>query len=112
MINNKIKSGALEALDKIKEAEDKARKIVANAREDTALKILQAAQDEARFDKEKSLKEARAKARKIRAGLITKAEEEAARIRIETQKEKEALLKKGKAARADAVKKVSEEMKK
>jgi vacuolar-type H+-ATPase subunit H len=112
MKNIETKSGALEALEKIKEAEDQARKIIHEAKEEMSLKIIQEAQNEARTIKEKSIKEARAKAQKIRAELIKKAEEDAAQVRAETRRETEILRKKGSAAQAEAVKRVSGEMKK
>ena len=107
-----IKSSALEALEKIKEAEDQARIIIADAKEGVSPKIIQEAQNEARTIKEKSVKEARAKAQKIRAELIKKAEEDAAQVRVETQQETKILRKKGSDAQSDAVKRVSDEMKK
>lgn len=112
MKNIETKSGALEALDKIKEAEDQARKIINDAKEGMSLKIIQEAQNEARTIKEKSVKEARAKAQKIKAELIKRAEEDAAQIRMETRQETKILRKRGRDAQAEAVKRVSDEMKK
>jgi len=112
MTEMETKSGVLEALEKIKEAEDKARKIVREAKEETSLKIIQEAQNEARAFKEKTAKEAKGKALKIREEMIKRAEKEADQIRAETKRETEILHKRGSAAQAEAVKKVSEEMKK
>lgn len=58
------KSEAFVALEKIKEAEEKARKIVHETREKTALEIIQTAYDEAKKIKKNSLEEARMKAEK------------------------------------------------
>jgi vacuolar-type H+-ATPase subunit H len=106
------KIGALEALKKIREAEDHARKIINDAKEGMSLKIIQEAQNEARMIKEKSVEEAKAKSRKIRSELIKKAEGEAAQIREKTRQETETLCKRGGAAQSEAVKLVSEEMRK
>lgn len=110
MKNTEKKSGALEALEKIKEAEEQARKIIADAKEGMSLKVIQEAQNEARTIKEKSAKEARVEAQKIREKLIKKAEKEAAQIREETGREAEILRKRGSETLAEAVKKVSDEM--
>ena len=112
MTNKEKKSEALEALEKIKEAENAARNMIRDAREGASLKIMQEAQDEAGKIKEKSLKEARAKGRTIRDNLIKKAEREADKIREETRKEKEALLKKGSRVQTETVLKITEELKK
>lgn len=106
------KSQTLEALEKIRQAEDQARKIVGDAREGTSLKIIQEAQDEARSIKEKTLKEARERAKRMREEMIEKAEGEAERIREQTLQKIQTLNLKGEASEADAVKTVSEEMKK
>jgi vacuolar-type H+-ATPase subunit H len=78
---------ALDALQKIKEAEAEAQKIIQEAREKTSVKIIQDAHKDADEIKERMLGEARDQARKRKISIIQDAQVEVGKIAEETQAE-------------------------
>ncbi len=111
-MNEKIKTkDASDALQRIKEAEEKARKIVEKAREETALKIIQEAHEEAEKIKERHLNRARKKADEKRSALIQEATKEAAEIRERAEQEIVSLKKKTEKAMSKAVSQISDRIK-
>jgi vacuolar-type H+-ATPase subunit H len=107
MKTNEKKSDALDALARIREAEEKTKAIIRKAKEETSLKIIQDAQDEVKQIKEKAVIAAREKAKKIKETTLKRAEEEASRIREETKKSADTLRQKGKTMLPEAVDKVA-----
>jgi len=101
------KSLALEALQKIKEAEAEAEKIVLEAREKTSVKIIDDAHKDAEQIKEHILDETRGEAREKKSSIIQKAQDEVKRIAEETQSEIDRLQKGSTDARSKAVAKVA-----
>ena len=93
MKQDEINVSAFDALAKIKEAEEKARNLLTEAREQMSIQIIQDAQEEAKKIKEQFIEEARNKARAIREDVIKSAEQEASQIREQTQKETKNLRK-------------------
>jgi vacuolar-type H+-ATPase subunit H len=111
-MNEKIKTkDALDALQRIKEAEEKARKIVQQAREKTAVEIIQEAHEEAEKIKDHHLIRARKKAEEKRNAIIQEAAKEADEIREEAEKEIISLTKKAKKAMSGAVSQITERIK-
>ena len=108
MDNKQEKSNALEALQKIKEAEEEAKKIVQGAQETTSVQIIQDAQEEAKQIRENALEEARKNGQVKRATIIQKAKAEAEEITHQTEQEKAALRKRTEGQIEEAVIKVSE----
>jgi V/A-type H+-transporting ATPase subunit G/H len=104
------KSKALEALQKIKEAEEEARKIVREAQDTTSVQIIQDAQDQAQQIKENALEEARRSGQVKRATIIQKAKAEAEEITLQAEQEKSALRQKTESQLEDAVAKVAEKI--
>jgi vacuolar-type H+-ATPase subunit H len=98
---------ALEALQKIKEAELEARKIVQDARDKTSVKILQDANKDADQIKERVLDEARKQAQEKKRSLIKEADNEVKRIRKETQAEIGRLKERSADARTKVITKVA-----
>lgn len=91
MEKQKDKSNASEALRKIKEAEEKANKIVREAQDITSVQIIQDALEEARQIREKAVEEARKNGQVKRAAIIQKAKAEADRITLQAEQEMSAL---------------------
>jgi vacuolar-type H+-ATPase subunit H len=69
---DETKMGALDALDKIKKAEEEARELINEAKEHTSLQIIQDAQEEAQKIKKEIINGARNKVQSIREVLIKK----------------------------------------
>jgi vacuolar-type H+-ATPase subunit H len=108
-MNEEIKAKeALDALQRIKEAEEKARKIVQEAREKKAVKIIQDAYDEAEKIKDRHLKRARKKAEERRGALIQQAAKKAGEIREKAEQEGVSLKKKAEKAMPGAVSQISD----
>ena len=82
---------ALDALQKIKEAETEARKIVQEAREMTSVKIITDARADAKEIKARMLKEARDQAQEKKGSIIQDAQVEVRKIAEETKAEVERL---------------------
>ena len=78
---NDPQKAPLEALQKIKEEEEKARSLIEAARDTEAVEIVQAAQEEARSLIQKFLEEARSEAGEKRAEIVKAAEIEADKIK-------------------------------
>ena len=104
------KGEALEALRKIKQTEEKARGIIKNAREKTALEIMQDANDEARKIKEKQLNDARKGAEEKRKVIVQKALNEAEKIKNKAAEEASAQRKRAEREMPDAITKVANKM--
>ena len=86
MTEKKKTNDALDALQRIREAEEKARKIVQDARETKAAKIIQDADDEAKKIKERHLNQARQKAEQRKSAIVQRAAKEAGEIRKKPRK--------------------------
>jgi vacuolar-type H+-ATPase subunit H len=111
-MNDKMKTkDAFGALQRIKEAEEKARKIVQKAREKTAVKIIQDAHEEAEKIKERHLKRARKKAEEKRNAIIQEAAKEAGEIREKAKLEVVSLKKKAETTMSGAVNQISDRIK-
>jgi len=102
------KNLALDALQKIKEAETEAKKIVQDAREKTSVKIIQDAYKDADQIKERLLDEARNQAQEKKRSIIQEAENEVRRILEETRVEIDLLREKAADARTEAVTRVAD----
>lgn len=101
------KDDALESLQKIKEAEKKARELVEDTKKNKVLKIIQDARDEARKIKEEMLARTREESEKKKKAIIEKASSEAERIRQEAEEEAKKLSRRVEHLMPEAVKKVS-----
>lgn len=101
------KSAALEALEKIKEAEEKARAIVQEAREKLTPEIIEEASEEAERIKTRVLARAKEEAEVYKRTIVEKAVEEAEKIRAEAEGEAAELRRRAAALKAEAVKKIS-----
>ena len=104
------KGEALEALRKIKQTEAKARGIIKDAREKTALEIIQDANDEARKIKERQLNDARKGAEEKRKVIVQKALSEAEKIRNKAEEEAHSQRKRAEREIPDAITKVANKM--
>ncbi len=107
MIDEPKKNLALEALQKIKEAEIEARKIVQDAREKTSIKIIQDAYKDADQIKERVLNEARKQAQEKKRSIIQEAENEAKRTIEESQAEIDHLRERSTDARTETIARVA-----
>jgi len=105
------KSEAFVALQKIKETEEKARRIINKAREKETSRIIQNAYDEAKDIKKSSLKWAREETEERKKAIIQKATKEAERIRREAEAEGKELHTKAEKLVQEAVEKVTEKIK-
>ncbi|MBC7363333.1 MAG: hypothetical protein H5U07_02165 [Candidatus Aminicenantes bacterium] len=101
---------AWQALRKVKEAEERARLQVEEARQKTFPEIVRRASEEAEEIKKRILAEARQEAEKIKKETIARAETEAAEIKKQTEAEKQALLKRAQENFDEAVRKTSEKL--
>ena len=108
MSDEQKKNLALDALQKIKDAEDEARKIIQDAHEKTSVKIIQDAQKDADEVKERMLAEARDKARERKKSIIQGAKLEVKKIAAEAQTEIERLRNLPTDSRSRAIEKVAE----
>jgi vacuolar-type H+-ATPase subunit H len=106
------KNEALEALQKIKQAEAEARKIIHDARENTSVKIIQDAYDEAEQIKKRVLDEARKDAHQKKEAIIREAQDKVQRINDQTQAEIEHLREKSATVRDEVVAKVAASIRK
>jgi len=107
MDNEQKSSNALEALRKIKEAEEEARRMVQDAQDTQSVQIIQDAHEEAKQIRDKALEEARKNGQVRRAAVIQKAKAEAEGITRQAEQEKMALKKKTENQLEDAVGKVA-----
>jgi len=107
MTDGQKKNLALAALQKIKEAETKARKIVQDAREKTSVKIIQDAYKDADQIKERVLSEARKQAQDKKRSVIQEAENEVKRIIEENKVEIDRLRERSADTRTEAIKGVA-----
>ena len=85
MNDNPKKSPALEALDRVRQAEERARAIVLEAREKTAVQIAKEAAEAADEIKTRALVEARKKAEDRKKAILGNAHREAEAVRAETE---------------------------
>lgn len=106
------KNMALDALQKIKEAEVEARKIVQDARENTSAKIIQDASKDADQIKEHVIEEARKRAQEKKKSIIGEADSEVQRIREEIQAEIGRLKESSADVRTDVIAKVAANIRK
>jgi vacuolar-type H+-ATPase subunit H len=102
------KGEALEALRRIREAEETARRIVRDAQEQTARKIIRDACEDAQQMREHHMKEARQRAHEIKSTMISEARQEAEKIRKEAAEEARVLSRKTEALMPRVVEKVAE----
>ncbi|MFC2170023.1 hypothetical protein ACFLRM_05610 [Acidobacteriota bacterium] len=105
------KSEAHDALQKIRESEEEARRIINGAREETSVQIVQDAYDEAKKIKEQYLSEGRNKAEDKKKTIIQKAAEEADKIRKESEEEAAALVSSSETRKTGAIDNVAEKIK-
>jgi len=105
------KSDALLAIQRIKEAEEKARRIILNAQEKETIKIIQDAYDEAKKIKEDYVKKARNEAEKKKRSIIDEASKEAEKIRRKAEEEASALSRKAKTIMPQTVEKFAQRIK-
>lgn len=82
-----------EAIQRVKQAETEARRIVQNARDQESVQILQQARDESSLLREEHLNRARERAAKQKSVLIEEAEAEARKIHADAEQEAGALRK-------------------
>lgn len=104
------KSEAFIALQKIKEAEEKARKIIEDARENKASQIVQDAYEEGRKIKEDLLAKTREEAEKKKKVIIKKAATEAEKIRKKAEAEAEEMSQRIESLMPEAVAKIRVEI--
>ena len=100
------KSPALEALDRVREAEERAKAIIREAREKTAVQIVEEAAEAAEEIKQRSLAEAKKEADDRKKAILERAHQEAEAIRAETEAELATLRRQAGAVLEEAVKKV------
>ncbi len=111
-MNEEIKTkGASDALKRIKEAEEKARNIVQEAREKTSVEIIQDAHQEAEKIKERHLNRARKKAEERKSAIIQEAAREAEEIREKAEQEIVSIKKQAEKAMSKAVSHISDRIK-
>ncbi|MDH7512118.1 MAG: hypothetical protein QHH14_04110 [Clostridiales bacterium] len=101
------KSAAIEALAKIKEAEEQARAIVREAREKLSVEIIKGATGEAEEIKITTLARAKEEAETHKKVILEKAVEEAEKIKAEAEKETAEMRRRASALMAEVVKKMS-----
>jgi vacuolar-type H+-ATPase subunit H len=101
------KNTALDALQKIKEAEIEARTIVQDARDKTSVKIIQDANKDAAEIKERVIDEARRQTQEKKKAIIKEAENEVKKIKKETSTEIDRLRKRAAEARTEVITKVA-----
>jgi vacuolar-type H+-ATPase subunit H len=97
MSQEKRESEALEALQRIKEAEEEARRIIKDAQQRAASNVIRDAYEEAKKIKENYLSQTRKGALEKKNSLIGEAEREAEKIRKETAEEAHAISRKAEA---------------
>lgn len=107
MSDEQKKNLALDALQKIKEAEAEARKIVRDAREKTSVKIIQDAHKDAEQIKERVLAEARKKAQEKKRSIIQDAQNKVKDIEKEAMQEIDRLQRISADTRTQAIAKVA-----
>ncbi len=111
-MNEEIKTkDAFDALNRIKEAEEKARKIVQEAREKTSVKIIEDAHREAGKIKERHLNMARKSAEERKSAIIQEAAKEAGEIREKAEREIISLKRQAEKAMPGAVNQISDRIK-
>ena len=110
MVNEQEKSKASVALQKIKDAEEEAKKIVHHAQETTSVQIIQSAQEEAKKIRENALEEARKNGQVRRATIIQKAKADAEENTLQTEQEKTALRQRTESQLDEAAIKVAEKI--
>jgi vacuolar-type H+-ATPase subunit H len=102
------KSPALEALDRVREAEERAKKIIREAREKISVQIAKEAAEAAEEIKRKSLAEAKKEADARKKAILERAHQEAEAIRAESEAELSALRRQAGSAFEEAVKKAGQ----
>ena len=107
MSNEGTPKAPLDALQKIKDAEEKAKALVQNAREAEAVNVMQAAQEEARILIQNLLEEARASASQNRQKIVDAAKGEAEKINQDSAEAANALREKAFPLMEKAVKKTA-----
>ena len=102
---------ALKALQRLKETEEQAKKIIQNARENEAQKIIQDAYKEADKIKADILADAKKKAEAMKTEIIQKAEKDAEETRRSAALEEDKLRETAEKNKTAAVKKASGKIK-
>jgi vacuolar-type H+-ATPase subunit H len=103
-------SPALEALERIRKAEERAKAIVQEAREKLAVQITKKAAEAAEELKQRYLAEAKKEADARKRVILERAHKEAEAIRTESEAELAALRRQGGAAFEEAVKKAGQKI--
>ena len=85
--------GPQDAIQRVKQAETEARRIVQNARNQESVQILQQAQEESSLTREEHLSRARERAAQQKSALIAEAQAEAGKIQADAEQEAGALRK-------------------
>jgi vacuolar-type H+-ATPase subunit H len=101
------KSAALEALEKVKKTEEKARAIVQEAREKLSPEIIKEASEEAENIKMKALARVKKEAEAHKKAILDQAAEEAEKIKAEAEEETAELRRRAVAQMAEAIKETS-----
>jgi vacuolar-type H+-ATPase subunit H len=101
------KSPALEALDKVREAEERAKAIILEARERASVRIIKEAEEAAETAKQKALTKAKAEADARRKAVLDEARRGAEEIRAGTEAELENLRRRAGASLDEAVGQIS-----
>jgi vacuolar-type H+-ATPase subunit H len=97
MSQERRESEALEALQRIKEAEEEARRIIKDAQERAASNVIQDAYEEAKKIKESHLNQTKKRTLEKKNLLISEARREAEKIKKETAEEAQAISRKAEA---------------
>lgn len=105
------KSAALDALRRVKEAEERARNIIREAQEKVSARILKDASEEAEKIKQAQFIRTKEAAEALNKAAVDEAIKEAEKIRAEAEREAAALRQKAAASMAEAVKKVTRRIK-
>jgi vacuolar-type H+-ATPase subunit H len=105
------KSAALQALEKVKDAEARARRIVREAQEKISAQIIKDASEESERIKQDHLVRVKEAAEAKKKAVLAAALKEAEKIGIRAETEAAALRQKAAASKAEAVKKVTRRIK-
>jgi len=111
MNGDPTQSAALEALKKVKEAEERARAIIREAQEKVSARIIEDAAEEVERIKQDHFARAKDAAGAKKKDVLDQALKEAEKIRAEAEAESAALRQKAAASMGEAVKKVTQRIK-
>jgi len=106
----KTDEGARVALQKIKEAEERSRLLIDQARQKTSAQLMRKAAEEAEDLKKKILADARVRVEKLKKDIIGRAEAEARKANEEAVAEKQQILKQAEKNFKQAVEKTANKL--